>query len=61
MLFSSVKEINRLISKGMSNIYLEVAIEKNFWKLWFSKYLSIKICFKVNFWAAPTYADINEF
>ena len=29
MLFSSVKGINRLISKGMSNIYLEVDIEKN--------------------------------
>ena len=28
MLFSSVKGINRLISKGMSNIYLEVDIEK---------------------------------
>ena len=28
MLFSSIKEINRLISKGMSNIYLKVAIEK---------------------------------
>ena len=30
MLFSSlVKEINSLISKGMSNIYLKVTIEKN--------------------------------
>ena len=36
MLFSSVKEIsrlfkeiNRLLIKGMSNIYLEVTIEKN--------------------------------
>ena len=26
---SSVKEINRSISKEMSNIYLKVAIEKN--------------------------------
>ena len=29
MFFSSIKEINRLISKGMSNIYLKVTIEKN--------------------------------
>ena len=27
MLFSSIKGINRLISKGMSNIYLNVTIE----------------------------------
>ena len=27
--FSSVKGINRLISKGMSNISLKVTIEKN--------------------------------
>ena len=26
--FSSIKEINRLLSNGMSNIYLEVLIEK---------------------------------
>ena len=29
MFFSSVKETNILISKGMSNIYLKVTIEKN--------------------------------
>ena len=29
MFFSSVKEINRLISKGMSNIYLKVTFAKN--------------------------------
>ena len=28
MLFGSIKEIYRLISKGMSNIYLKVTIEK---------------------------------
>ena len=27
--FNSIKKINRLISKGMSNIYLKVTIEKN--------------------------------
>ena len=29
MFFSSIKEINRLVSKGMSNIYLKITIEKN--------------------------------
>ena len=29
MFFSSIKGINRLLSKGMSNIYLKAAIEKN--------------------------------
>ena len=57
MLFNSVKEINRLIkeinrllSKGMSNIYLKVTIET------FSK-----LQFSVGFWRDPTYTDITEF
>ena len=29
MFFNSVKEINRLLSKGMTNIYLKVTIKKN--------------------------------
>ena len=29
MFFRSIKETNRLISKGMSNNYLKVTIEKN--------------------------------
>ena len=28
MLFTTIKEINRLLSKGMSNIYLKLTIEK---------------------------------
>ena len=28
MFFSSINEINRLLSKGMSNIYLKVIIER---------------------------------
>ena len=36
--FSSIKEINRLVSKGMSNIYLKVTIEKNISK--FKKFIS---------------------
>ena len=45
MFFSPVKEISRLISKGMSNIYLKVTITKkwgieNFWFSKFKKFLS---------------------
>ena len=40
MFFNSIKGINRLISKGMTNIYLKVTIEKKltFSKLRFSKF-----------------------
>ena len=48
MFFNSVieinklrKEINRLLSKGMSNIYLKVAIEKN-WSSQNFDFLSLK-------------------
>ena len=41
MLFSSIKGINRLISKGMSNIYLKVTIEKN-WRSQNFDFLSLK-------------------
>ena len=37
MLFSSIKEINSLLSKGMSSIYLKVA-KLTFSKLWYSKF-----------------------
>ena len=37
--FSSIKGINKLISKGMSNIYLKVTFRKmRFSKLWFAKF-----------------------
>ena len=48
MFFSSIKEINRLISKRMSNIYLKVTIEKN----WHSEnfdFLSLKSSSPVQF------------
>ena len=38
MHFSSIKERNRLISKGVSNIYLKVIIEKKWGILQFSKF-----------------------
>ena len=49
------KETNRLLGKGMSNIYLKVTTEK------FSIFWVSKICHKVNFWGAPTHTDIIEF
>ena len=53
MFFNSIKEINRLrkeinrlLSKGISNMYLKVTIEV------FSKldFLGLKICHEVNIW-----------
>ena len=41
MFFSSIEEINRSISKGMSNIYLKVTIEKN-WRSQSFDFLSLK-------------------
>ena len=41
MFFSSIKEINRLLNKGMSNTNLKVAIEKN-WRDQNLDFLNIK-------------------
>ena len=64
MFFNSIKkinrlrkEINRLLSKGMTNIYFEVIIETS--KLRFSGCL--KFFHLVSFWVAPTHADIIGF
>ena len=48
------KEINRLLSKEMSNIYLKVTIER------FSKFdfLGLKSLSPGQFWGAPTHEDI---
>ena len=51
------KEINRLLSKGISNIYLKVTIE-TFSKLRFSGFKNLS---PGQFWGAPTHADIIEF
>ena len=59
MFFSSIKGINRLVSDGMWNIYLEVIIEE----IWLSQnidILSLKNCLQASFWRAPTHADIIE-
>ena len=52
------KEINRLLSKGMSNIFLKVTIE-TFSKLRFSEFKNF--FHRVSFWGTPTHADIVEF
>ena len=41
MIFSLIAEINKLISKGMSNIYWKVTIEKN-WRSQNFDFLSLK-------------------
>ena len=63
MLFKSIKEINRLrkeinrlLSKEMSNIYLKVAIEKN-WGSQNFDFLSLKNVLPGLFGGAPTHAN----
>ena len=60
MFFSLIKEINRLLGKGMSNIYLKVTVEKN-WPSQNFDFLSLKNYPPDPFWGAPTHADITEF
>ena len=67
MFFNSIKEINRLreeinrlLSKWMSNIYLKVTIEKN-WRSQNFDFLSLENLSQVSFLGAPTHADIIEF
>ena len=60
MFLSWIKEINRLISKGMSNIYLKVTIEKN-GRSQNLDFLSLKNLSPGKFWSPPTHADITEF
>ena len=61
--FNSIKEINRLrkevnklLSKGMSNIYLKVNLRRSQTIFWVIKNLS-----SGQFWGAPTDTDIIEF
>ena len=57
MFFNWIKEVDRLLSKGMSNIYLRVTIEtvSKFRFSGFKKLLLGQI------WGTPTLADIAEF
>ena len=54
------KEINRLLSKEMSNIYLEVTTEKNCRSQNFF-FLSLKNLLPGQFLGAPTHGDMIEF
>ena len=53
------KEINSLLSKEMSNIYLKVT-KKN-WLPKTSIFYIQKICHQINFWGAPSNANVIEF
>ena len=55
-----LKEIDRLLSKGMSNICLKVTIEKK-WHTQNFDFVSLKNLFQFSFLEAPTHADITEF
>ena len=68
MFFNSVKEINRLIkeinrllSKEMSNICLKVTIEKKKRGSQNFDFLGLKNLSPCQFWGAPTHEDIIEF
>ena len=56
-----LKEINRLLSKGMPNICLEVTIEKK-WRTQNFDFLNLKkVRLQFGCWWASTHADITEF
>ena len=52
--------INRLLSKGMSNIYSQVTIKKK-WRTQNFDFLSLKSSSAVSFWGVQTHAEIQEF
>ena len=67
MLFNSVKEINRLrkeinrlLSKEMSNIYLKVNISEDNSRCQSVDVLALKNLSRGQFWSAPTHEDVIE-
>ena len=54
MLFNSIKEMNRLLSKKMLNIYLKVTIEETNWRSQNFDYLDLKNLSPCQFSRAPT-------
>ena len=60
MFFSSIKEMNKLLRKGMLNIHLNVTIEKN-WRSQNFDILGLKNLSQGQFCRAPTHADIIAF
>ena len=54
------KEMNRLLSKQMSNIYLKVTIEEKNWRSQNFIFLGLKDLSPCQFWGDRTQADITE-
>ena len=55
----SRKEINMLLSKGISNISLKATNGKN-WRSKTFNFISLKRLDAGSFWGTPTYADIID-
>ena len=53
------KEINRALSKGMSNIYLKVTIEEKNWRSQNFNFLGLKDVSPDQFSGAPAHEDIE--
>ena len=51
------KEISRLLSKEMSNIYLKVAIEEKNWRSQNLNFLGLKNLSQCQFWGTPSGVD----
>ena len=65
MFFFSVEEINRLrkeinmlLRKGMSNVYLKVTIKEKNWRSQNFDFLGLKKLSLGQFWGAPTHEDV---
>ena len=54
------KEINKLLSKGLSNAYLKVTTKKN-WHSQNFDFVSLKNLSPSQVWGAAAYTDIIEF
>ena len=48
------KEINRLLNKEMSNLYLKVTVEEENWRFQNFDFLGLKNLSPCQFWGAPT-------
>ena len=67
MFFNSIKEINRLrkeinrlLSEGMPNIYSKIALEK-IWGSQIFDFVGLKHLSSGQSWGAPTHDDIIEY
>ena len=68
MFFNSIKkidrlrkEINTLLSTGMSNIYLKVTIEEKNWRSQNFNFLGLKTLSPCQFWGSPAHKYIIDF